>query len=444
MREYFYIYLSIIPKEVEMTGNLIEDIDNWSTWSPSPSLSPVFKVERNGSKGKMLGISGGGNRYCFGCWSRAIPIEGGKYYRLRVRFRFTGMEDPNLHILNAIVWRMRGRSEIACPQDYIEYFRRDGEWVIGEQLFKAPDSADSMSINLLLRFSGEGEVWWSEVELSEDKAPGPRLVSVVAIRGSPPVPSTLEKNLAFWAGLIDSAAVHKPDLICLPEAMNIVSINLPLTKLAEPIPGPTSNMLADKAKQYGTYICGCFYERDGDLVFNTAVLINREGEIIGKYRKVHPYWPEELEGCSPGDEIPVFRTDFGTVGIMICYDSWFAETARLLALKGAELILFPNAGYEPKIIPARAIDNHVYIVVSSLNSPAMILDTRGNILTETNVDGVISAKIDLNYRPTPHPNAGGTLHSSPGGRRGTRNSLSLRLYRELLQEIMKWETTEIR
>jgi predicted amidohydrolase len=427
-----------------MNQNLVEDVDNWSIWSPTPSLRPVFKMERGGSEGKMLGISGGGNRYCFGRWSRRVPVKGGRYYRLKVRFRFTGMEDPNLHILNVLVWRRGDRPEIACPQDYVEHLRRDGEWVIGEQVFKAPDDADSVDINLLLRFSAEGEVWWNEVVLTEDKAPGSRLISVVAIRGSPPAPSTPEKNLAFWADIIDSAGTRKPDLICLPEAMNTVSIsNLPLTELAESIPGPTFNMLAEKAKQYRTYICGCFYERDGDFVFNTAVLIDRKGEIVGKYRKTHPYWPEELEGCSPGDELPIFKTDFGIVGIIICYDSWFAETARLLALKGAELILFPNAGYEPKIMPARAIDNRVYIVISSLGSPAMILDTRGNILAETDVNGIISAKIDLNYRPTPHPNAGGTLNSSPGGRRGTRNSSSLRLYRELLQEIARWETADI-
>jgi len=427
-----------------MMDNLIGDgIGGWCTWSPRPALHPAFKVGRDELGGKMLGISGGGNRYCFGRWSKHVPVEGGKAYRLRVRFRFTGMEDPNLHILNVLVWRRGDRPENRCPQDYVEYLKCDGEWAVGEQVFKSPADADGVDINLLLRFSAGGEVWWDRVELTEDRASGPRLVSVATVRWSPPAPSTPDKNLSFWANLLDSAGSSKPDLVCLPEAMNTVSIgSLSLTELAEPIPGPTFSMLAEKARQYGMYICGCFYERDGDFIFNTAVLLNRKGEMAGKYRKVHPYWPEEPEGCSPGDELPIFRTDFGAVGIMICYDSWFAETARLLALKGAELILFPNAGYEPKIMPARAIDNNVYIVVASLNSPGMILDTNGNVLAETSVYGLISARVDLNHRPSPHPNAGGTMNSSPGGRRGTRNSSSLKLYRKILQEIARWETTK--
>jgi predicted amidohydrolase len=435
--------LSITSKVIR---NLVEDegVNGWNTWSPRSTLQPIFKVEKDELGKKIIGISGGGNRYCFGCWSKHVPVEGDKAYRLRVRFRFTGIEDPNLNILNMLIWRKGDRPENQCPQDYVEYLKRDGKWVVGEQVFKAPTDADGVYINLLLRFSAGGEVWWDRVELTEDRVPGPRFVSVTTVCWSPPAPSTPERSLAFWANLLDSAGGGKPDLVCLPEAMNLASISRPSTDLAESIPGPTFNMLAEKAKQHGMYICGCFYELDGDFIFNTAVLLNRRGEMIGKYRKVHPYWPEEPDGCSPGDDLPVFKTDFGIVGIMICYDSWFAETVRLLALKGADLILFPNAGYAPKIMPARAIDNNVYIVIASLNGPGMILDTNGNILTETSVYGLISAKMDLNYRPSPHPNAGGTMNSSPGGRRGTRNSSSQRLYREILQEIARWETTEIR
>jgi predicted amidohydrolase len=128
------------------------------------------------------------------------------------------------------------------------------------------------------------------------------------------------------------------------------------------------------------------------------------------------------------------------VGIFICYDSWFAETTRLLALKGAEIILFPNAGYERKLLLARAIDNNVYFVVASLFSNAVIIDTLGDALVEASSDGIISAKIDLNSKPTPHPNAGGTLNASPGGRRGTRNSPSLKLYQDILEEVARWKS----
>jgi predicted amidohydrolase len=167
-------------------------------------------------------------------------------------------------------------------------------------------------------------------------------------------------------------------------------------------------------------------------MFNCAVLFDREGRLLGKQRKVHPYWPEEPLGVSPGESFEVFTTDFGVVGMMICYDSWWPEAARLLALKGAEVILFPNAGYEEKILPARAIDNNVYIVAATLYSPAAIVDTRGNLLAHSAVENVLAAEIDLNDRPKCHPNAGGNLNPGPGGARWARNALSTRVDEEIL------------
>lgn len=292
-----------------------------------------------------------------------------------------------------------------------------------------------------MRFSAEGKIRWESVQLVEDKPLEPRVISVATVKARPRVSSSPDKNLAFWADLIDLAVASKPDLICLPEAMNTASITeLSIHELAEPIRGATCKMLAEKARTYSTYVCGCFYERDGNLVFNTAVLMNRKGDVVGKYRKTHPYWPEESQGVSPGDEYPIFRTEIGNIAIIICYDSWFAETPRILSLKGADIILFPNAGYERKLLPARAIDNNVYLVVASLNSNAIIMNTLGEPLAESAAEGVISAKINLEEKPSPYPNAGGTLNSSPGGRKGTRNSRSLKLHKEILKELARWES----
>jgi predicted amidohydrolase len=135
---------------------------------------------------------------------------------------------------------------------------------------------------------------------------------------------------------------------------------------------------------------------------------------------------------SPGDDLPVFDLDFGRVGVMICYDSWFPETAKLLAQKGAEIILFPNAGYGEEQVMARSGDNAVYVVASTLNSPAYIADPSCRVLARTSTLGLVTATVDLNERGTAHPNAGGTLNASPGGRTASRHAPSLRLYRELL------------
>ena len=132
-------------------------------------------------------------------------------------------------------------------------------------------------------------------------------------------------------------------------------------QVAETIPGPTTAALSELAKRRSAYVVAGIYEREGPVLYNTSVLIDRKGTLVGRYRKV--YLPRgELEGgLTPGSSYPVFRTDFGTVGMMICYDVFFADPARALATAGAELILMPIWGGDLTLAKARAIENEVGI-----------------------------------------------------------------------------------
>ena len=112
-------------------------------------------------------------------------------------------------------------------------------------------------------------------------------------------------------------------------------------------------------------------------MYNSAPLFDRRGKLVGIYDKFMLYDPELDEGTTPGNRMPVFRTDFGTVGVMICYDSWHPAVARLEAYKGAELILFPSAGYYRQLMHARATDNGVVIAASS-GDPCGVWDGGGN------------------------------------------------------------------
>lgn len=138
------------------------------------------------------------------------------------------------------------------------------------------------------------------------------------------------------------------------------------------------------------YVAGGLYLRDRKRgrVFNACLLFDRDGQLVGRYDKNHLYTPELWSPASPspGRAIPVFKTDFGTVGILICYDSWFPDVAELLALKGAEIILFPNAGYFRGLMPARAADNCVRFVVSSLHNSPGIWDSAGRDVTNPEAD----------------------------------------------------------
>ena len=412
------------------------NFDSWYQWTPMPSLSPLFSVEKK-SKKNCLSLSGNGNHHVFGAWCQYVEIQAGGTYQLEVRFQCQNISDLSLHITPHIVWRREETVEDNCSEDTVYDFRsfeKGTRLVVAKNTFTAPNDCDGAEIRLLMRYAKQGQVWFDNVSLMVSDPLPSRMVTVGAMRYRPYHPASQSDHIRLYAEKVDQLA--HCDIILLPEFANTASApqkrGQSLWELAEKIPGPFCKMLSHKASTHNSYICSGLLEQDGDYIFNSAILYNHQGELIGKQRKVHPYWPEGPQGISPGDQFDVFTTDFGVVGIMICYDSWWPESARVLGLKGAELILFPNAGYEEKILPARAIDNNVFLVASTLNSPATIINSVGETLANSSVNNVLSATIDLNNRPKCHPNAGGNLNSGPGGARWARNARSNRLYEQIL------------
>lgn len=127
--------------------------------------------------------------------------------------------------------------------------------------------------------------------------------------------------------------------------------------LAEPIPGPSTNMFGELARDYGVVIVTSLFERRAPgLYHNTAVVIERDGTIAGKYRKMHiPDDPAYYEKFyfTPGDlGFKPVETSVGRLGVMVCWDQWYPEAARLMALQGAEILIYPTAiGYESSDAP---------------------------------------------------------------------------------------------
>jgi predicted amidohydrolase len=137
------------------------------------------------------------------------------------------------------------------------------------------------------------------------------------------------------------------------------------------------------------------YERDKDVVYNAAVLIDPDGTILGKYRKVCLPHSEIEAGVAPGDDYPVFETRLGTIGLMVCYDGFFPEVARELANRGAEIIAWPVWGCNPLLAQARACENHVYVVSSTY--------------TDAKSDWMISAVFDHAGKPIAHARQWGSV-----------------------------------
>jgi predicted amidohydrolase len=137
-------------------------------------------------------------------------------------------------------------------------------------------------------------------------------------------------------------------------------------------------------------VAASLIERDGHAIYNTGVLIGRSGEIIGKYHKTHPTISECLLGnITPGRDLPVFDTEIGRVGYMICFDNHYPEVAHILALKGAQIIVFSNMSdgreggelWEP-YIRTRALDGGVHIVAAVNGKGTCIVSPRGEIVAK--------------------------------------------------------------
>lgn len=222
-------------------------------------------------------------------------------------------------------------------------------------------------------------------------------------------------NVGRAADLAEAMGKEKADVAVLPELFDIYSFPYAewLKHSGEVIPGDgkLQRQFSSIAKKYGMYLVIDILETDNGLLYNTAILFDRNGGYVGKYRKTH-LAPGEEDHITAGDEYPVFQTDFGKVALSICMDIHFPELFRIYALQGADLILHPTmwldytGAYCDVIACARAIDNSVYLATSHfVNIPflagrsmghSVIIDPMGRILADTgHKAGITSAYADL-------------------------------------------------
>lgn len=150
----------------------------------------------------------------------------------------------------------------------------------------------------------------------------------------------------------------------------------PLTYYAQEVPGIFEQEMSAMAKKYGVWLLpGSIFEKKEGKIYNTATVFNPQGDVVTRYRKMFPFYPYEV-GVTPGHEFCVFEVpDVGKFGISICYDMWFPETVRTLAVMGAEVILHPtmtgtiDRGIELSIAQAMATVNQCYFFdVNGLDS----------------------------------------------------------------------------
>ena len=242
-----------------------------------------------------------------------------------------------------------------------------------------------------------------------------------------------EVNIQKASQLIRQAAERGAKIICLPELFNTIYFCYDQDRenfqLAEPIPGPTTEKMAALAREIrSVLICPLFEKAMIGEYYNSAVVLGPNGEILGKYRKNHiPLLsrldPKERTGNEkfyfrPGNlGFPVFQTPFGvTIGILICYDRHFPEAARILALKGADILFVPTAtpsGFTRYVweieLKAHATDNVYYVCgVNKVGKDeggsekvwfgtSLIVNPQGEVIAQGSdrEEEVLSADIDL-------------------------------------------------
>jgi N-carbamoylputrescine amidase len=167
----------------------------------------------------------------------------------------------------------------------------------------------------------------------------------VAVVQTEPVIGDVVGNLARIVEAVKAAAAEGARLVVLPELCvtgYVFEDRAEAWALAESIPdSPSAQTLVALARDLGIYLVSGFAERDGDLLYNSSLLTGPTG-YVGRYRKVH-LWDNENTIFTPGDVgLPVFDTDLGRVGMMICYDAWFPEAFRSLTLQGADVVCLPT------------------------------------------------------------------------------------------------------
>ncbi len=397
--------------------------DGWSVTAPREEIAPAFSytAAEKGS-GTFEITDPGQNPGVLGGWVKTFPVEGGAYYRFAARRLAENLEHPRRGAVARIVW-LNEKGSLVDTQEKVNdayfgtsvtrarpEFPRDWEsddagWVRVEDTYLVPEDATQAQVEMQLRWAPGGTVRWKDFVFEKAEAPKPRKVKLATVHYRASGNATPLENCQAYAPFIADAAGQGADLIVLPEYLSCQRLPGNLTDHAEPVPGPCSEYLGSLAAKYDTHIVAGLLERDSTLVYNVAVLLGPDGELIGKYRKVALPREEIERGISPGHEYPVFDTAFGKVGMMVCYDVFFPEVARRLTMNGAEIIALPIAGGNPELAQARAIENHVYLVSSTYTGhendwmKSAIWDHEGRRLAEAREWGqVVIKEVDLNER----------------------------------------------
>lgn len=397
-------------------------VDGWNSEAVRPEIAPEFSHSKSASGEVVLELDGQQCETVNGAWTKIFDVQGGSAQRFRALKRTRNVSSPTRCALVKITWQdaegkmvkaasvhgnmVLGVNEIARPEypaDRIE--NREGDWIEVADIYRVPEGASRARVELRLRWT-KGSVQWKQIGFERIESPQERVVRLATVHLQPKEGRSAIEKCEQFAPMIAEAANQRADLVCLPESLTCYRAGRSMADCAEVIPGPSTKYFGNLANQHNLYIVAGLTERDGEAVYNTAVLLGPDGKLVGKYRKVCLPREEIEAGLTPGSEYPVFDTRFGKLGIMICWDVQFPEVARKLCDGGAEIIAMPIAGGNPILAAARAIENQVFLVSSTYTEASKdamvsgVWNQAGKLLTQNDATWgtVMVAEVDLAQR----------------------------------------------
>lgn len=192
--------------------------------------------------------------------------------------------------------------------------------------------------------------------------------------------------------VVDREGSRGADLIILPELWRGQN-----DESMESITGPSVTALQKLAKRHQTYIICPIDRVEQDRRFNSAVVLDRGGNVAGVYDKVFPYWSEfdHAKPVTVATKVPVIDTDFGRVGIAICFDVNFPEVWQQFADQDAELVVWPSAYSAGTSLQAHAINHHYYVVSATWSGDCQVYDITGRRILDERGDGIHVSRITL-------------------------------------------------
>ncbi|HET7560101.1 MAG TPA: carbon-nitrogen hydrolase family protein [Limnochordia bacterium] len=389
-------------------------------WAPRPEVA----ARCSGSLEQALVVESNGSSGCIGGWELLYPAGAqGDAFEFRVDVHWRDLAKGFESIEVDAIWT--GANDRTLDWSPIwQWAPAEAGWITLSAHLLNDSAATALTIRLLLRWSASGRVEWRRPTLLPASPQPERPLRLAAASSLPPKDvRSLADNRDRFVALCRRAGDQGVQLLCLPEQILLKGLpKLPpeaYPAYAVEVPGPHIEPFCEVARSYGMAIAFSVLERAGELIHNTAVLIDADGRIAAKYRKVHLTHGEVWMGLTPGDDFPV--TEIGPasarVGLNICKDSSNMEAARMVGRLGAEVLLLPIAsdnradGWQRGpgrfdlerwllIQRMRAMDNQLYLVAARISGRGSgIFAPDGSVLALDHGDTpLVMADVDLSRR----------------------------------------------